>query len=120
MSAQSKSDSKKLRRLIGKSISSEYKKDFTKAFHCINCGHHPLVIHQIWMKGDEKNIVTRVVILEHEEPKEIFKTGSIKSGDGESIEMVTCGSCGIPGRLDSIPKIFAEMDDDEIDSIIDN
>ena len=113
MSAKSKTDNKKLSRLIRKSIRAEYKKDFTRAFHCINCGRHPLVIHQTWIKGFEKSIVTRVVLLEMDKPKEIYKTGTL-SGEGESVEMLTCGICGVPGHLDSIPKIFAAMDD-EID-----
>jgi len=105
------SDKNIVRHLVQSSISSKYQDGYIRTFHCIRCGHHPLAIHQLWMRDDGENMITRVIFFDHNGPKEITKTGSLSNVDGESMSMVSCGRCGIPGYIENIPKMLTEDDD---------
>ena len=114
MRHESKSNKKLIRHLVQTSIGSEYKKDYILLFHCIRCGYHPWAVHQTWIKGNEKNIITRVIYFEKGKPKEIIKIGNINNADDESISTVMCGKCGIPGYIENMPKIYSDDDDLEL------
>jgi len=73
-------------------------------FHCHKCGFHPNVIKEIWVNGDEENIVVQLLSIKPGEVKIIHVDGQIKLNDNQYNEILICGNCGALGRRLVVPE----------------
>ena len=82
---------------------SHSNENYYTIFHCVKCGVHPKAFTVSVAKGDDSQILTKLVkVLPGEiEVVEIF--GKLPCGS-EIIETVFCGNCGMPGNWDTMPE----------------
>ena len=75
-----------------------------KLFNCFKCGFHSKAISKFYIKGFENDFIIQLISLHPEKPQKTIDLDSRKlMNEGELIEEVTCGICGKPGTIESVP-----------------
>mgnify|MGYP003979034075 CR=1 FL=1 len=89
----------------GENTAFNEQKNSVKLFNCHKCGFHCKAISKKYVKGFEDDFIVQLISLHPEKPQKITDLDSKKlMNDGELIQEVTCGICGKPGTLESIPE----------------
>ena len=76
-----------------------------KLFNCHKCGFHSKAISKFFIKGFEDDFFVQLISLHPEKPQKTINLDSRKlTNEGELIEELTCGICGKPGSIESVPE----------------
>ena len=92
-----------------KSVSALKEDDVCNLFKCFECGFHPDVIISICIKGYEDEVIHFTQKIKPgilEKPEALTKNKLTR--EGEYLEEYTCGKCGRPGIIMSVPKNVLE------------
>ena len=83
--------------------------DFIRLFNCYKCGFHSKAISKIYIKGYEDDFIIQLLSFHPEKPVEKIDIEPRKlKNDGILIKDISCGICGKPGKIESIPKDILE------------